>query len=227
MHLLDLKLDEDMRSGMHLLELKLDEEMRSWSVIEKERKDTEYVAVEPINNKSLSETEEKEERMKRIKRLVQEFSGDAPPSSEYIIGDRDVLERWFTELGGGWILELNNDSPPYCLCSELDSGTCSLKSRTPSSRLSFQVVAPAPCPAFARKNMRPSSVGTKIAFRINSSLQNFSRKPMLAMLAFVDVICRKVAINISSRVPATYVMEKLSILLGVRFALSESEALHK
>jgi len=47
MHLLD----EDMRSGMHLLELKLDEEMRSWSVIEKERKDTEYVAVEPINNK--------------------------------------------------------------------------------------------------------------------------------------------------------------------------------
>jgi len=39
MHLLD----EDMRSGMHLLELKLDEEMRSWSVIEKERKDTEYM----------------------------------------------------------------------------------------------------------------------------------------------------------------------------------------
>ena len=115
MHLLDLKLDEDMRSGMHLLELKLDEEMRSWSVIEKERKDTEYVAVEPINNKSLSETEEKEERMKRIKRLVQEFAGDAP-SAECSIkgkgkgkgkGPMGVLERWFTELGIGWVLQLD------------------------------------------------------------------------------------------------------------------------
>jgi len=54
-------------------------------------------------------------------------------------------------------------------------------------------------------------------------ITEFIKETMLAMVAFVDVICRTVAISISSRVPAPYVMEKLSILLGVRFAQSESE----
>lgn len=51
--------------------------------------------------------------MKRIKRLVQEFAGDAP-SAECSIkgkgkgkGPMGVLERWFTELGVGWVLQLD------------------------------------------------------------------------------------------------------------------------
>jgi hypothetical protein len=43
---------------------------------------------------------------------------------------------------------------------------------------------------------------------------------MFEMLAFVDVICSEAAVR--RGVPVSYVMEKLSILLGVRFALSEA-----
>jgi len=231
MHLLDLKLDEDMRSGMHLLELKLDEEMRSWSVIEKERKDTEYVAVEPINNKSLSETEEKEERMKRIKRLVQEFAGDAPPSAEYIIGDRDVLERWFTELGGGWILELNNDGASAAAVI-VDHTVYARNWIRVLSEITDTLVTPffsgrgtCSMPSICEEEHETKQRGDQDSIPDQLQITEFIKETMLAMVAFVDVICRKVAISISSRVPAPYVMEKLSILLGVRFALSE--ALHK
>ena len=96
-----------MDTAMHLLNLELDEDMRSGSVGGTERKDTESVVHgEPIN-KNRSEMEEKEERIKKIKRLVQEFAAGDAPSAEWSIkgggGDMGVPERWFTQLGVPWV----------------------------------------------------------------------------------------------------------------------------
>ncbi|XP_066378643.1 uncharacterized protein [Miscanthus floridulus] len=61
-------------------------------------------------NKAREETEKK--RMNNIKSLVQEFFGASSSSSSANCtidsGDMSVLERWFTELGVGWVLHISD-----------------------------------------------------------------------------------------------------------------------
>ncbi|CAN6181618.1 unnamed protein product [Urochloa humidicola] len=136
---------------------------------EMENKDTPTEFVEPAKKKPREEETdiEEEKKAKQIKSLVKEFFG-APSAN--CSGDMRVLERWFSELGVGWVLHLADDAPAGKLQRTLD----------------------APRWIRALSNITDTCLMGSLIFPKEEQEQvqfaSFTQQAMLRMLAFVDII---------------------------------------
>ncbi|CAN6181602.1 unnamed protein product [Urochloa humidicola] len=159
-----------------------------------------------------------EEQMKCIRNLVQEFFGVTSASIKD--GDIGVLERWFTELGVGWVLHVpdGESAGKHGHTSTFDTWSWirALTEIMQTIRLTtslFPVRGLVGMPSICEEEHDTESSMDQFKFA------RFFQETMLKMLSFVDVIVSEVLVRNGVPVPPYM---KLSNLLGVHGALSNT-----
>ncbi|XP_039817885.1 uncharacterized protein LOC120680456 [Panicum virgatum] len=167
--------------------------------------------------------EETAMKIKQIKILAKEFFGAPKCSTEG--GDLSILERWFTELGVGWVLHVADGAPAGEFAHALDASSWipALSKIVDTYRLTSGLL-PGHGPAEEEEPARESgeqNMAEQLQFA------RFFQQAMLKMLSFVDFI---VAPNLTRQVvfvadgvpvPVPAPCEKLYTLLRVRQTLSK------
>jgi len=169
--------------------------------------------------------EERERRTKQIKSTVQEFFRSPSANRSVKGGDMRVLERWFTELGVGWVLHL-----------PVTDGTTSAGAYDARTRTWIRALVEIMETIRFTTSLFPdrSSMGLdtteaekKATIRDQYRLARFIQEAMLTMLAFVDVIAAAPADATTAGEVPLLPSAKLRALLGVRGYRSTHLSLHK